>query len=92
MGISDFVQLHSAIFSTSKQRYQTDERLSKMTSVLAQRFTIIGLTLTVFAVSFVSMVHEQQILRRPYLSGELFVCVSGNEPICNIQDVNGLEK
>lgn len=63
-----------------------------MTSVLAQRFTIIGLTLTVFAVSFVSLVHEQQVIRRPYLSGELFVCVSGKEPICNIQELNGLEK
>lgn len=63
-----------------------------MTSVLAQRFTIIGLTLTLFAVLFVWQVREQQILRRPYLSGELFVCISGNEPICNIQEMNGIEK
>ena len=63
-----------------------------MTIVLAQRFTIIGLALTVFAMLFVWQVREQQILRRPYLSGELFVCVSGKEPICNIQDVNGIEQ
>lgn len=62
-----------------------------MTSVLAQRFTIIGLTLSVFAVLVVWQVRDRQIMHRPYLSGELFVCMSGKEPICNIQDVTGTE-
>lgn len=62
-----------------------------MTLVLAQRFTIIALALAIFAMLFVWQVREQQILDRPYLSGELFVCVSGEEPICNIQDVKGIE-
>jgi hypothetical protein len=61
-------------------------------AILARRFTIITLVMVIFAMMFASAAHKNNVLRRPYLSGKLFVCVNGNEPICNISDMQKVSK
>ena len=64
-----------------------ERRLSKLSkddnmTVLARRFSIISLVLMIFAFLMADAVHKNKAARSPYLTGELFVCTTGNEPVC----------
>lgn len=56
-------------------------------AILARRFTIISLVMVIFAFLLADAVHRNNIAQRPYLSGDLFICVTGKEPLCTISDI-----
>ena len=63
-----------------------------MNGMLARRFTIIGLTMAIFAVTFAAGVREHNRVKNGYASGHFYACVTGKEPICNISQIEELAK
>lgn len=60
-----------------------------MNAILAKRFLLISAVLGGFAISFALAARENNLARTSYLSGDLFVCETGQEAICRISDLDG---
>ena len=57
-------------------------------TILARRFSIISLVLMIFAFLLAGAVHKNQAANNPYLTGDLFICTTGNETICGVQNTS----
>lgn len=62
-----------------------------MNAILAKRFLLISALLGGFAASFALAARENKLARTTYLSGDLFVCETGQEAICSISDLEGTQ-
>ena len=57
-------------------------------TILARRFSIISLILMIFAFVLAGAVHKNKAANNPYLTGDLFICTTGNELICGVQNTS----